>query len=324
MKIHKAYETESYALFKNVDETILKLNPIIKETGYVFVSFDLAELEKKFSDLYSLPSKYNTERLLKMEEGVVISNEFYQAYINHSLGGINLTESHEIFFLKRIENFHIEVINNVVQSSDSMKVALEFKNFTTILIKKLRLFKNGFIMSPVHFQISKKYRHVGKKFTRGILQSSSRTVYSILDNEITELKNHLNQKFETNDLTRLAEMYFENCYELFDDKAIIINLITALESIFNRSNNQISHIIARHLSLIISSNKEEFRINYKRIKKIYGYRSQIVHGQKIEFKENILELTNELYDLTRKAIIHCFNLEMDKDEFFDYLNAKGF
>ena len=324
MKKQESYEVECYTLFKNVDETILKLNPIIEKKGYEFIAFDFAELERNFSNLYSLPDNYQAGMLMKIGEGITISYEFYKAYLNHSLGGIGLTTNIKTFFLKRKENFHQIVIDNTIKLDDSMKIAGEIQRFNTELIKKLRLFKNGDIMSPVQFQISKESRRVESKLTGKIVKPPTWNTYSIADDEVDQLESHLNEKLETNDLTRLAEMYFENCYELFDVKARFTNLITALESIFNRSKDQISHVIARHLSLIISSDKEEFEINYKRIKKLYGYRSQIVHGQKLKFKENISEAIDELQDLTRKAIIYCMKLEMDKDDFFAYLNAKGF
>ncbi len=48
-------ETESYVLFVNVDETILQLNPSIRELGFEFVMFDLSERIKfhiQFLDIY--------------------------------------------------------------------------------------------------------------------------------------------------------------------------------------------------------------------------------------------------------------------------------
>jgi len=188
----------------------------------------------------------------------------------------------------------------------------------------LRLFKNGKIISPAQFQISKVNRHVWFKLTRNFVKSPTDKCYSLNYSEIEKLRDHLGQNFETNGLTRLAETYFENCYELRDDNTKLINLITALESIFNRSKDQISHIIARHLSLIISTDHDEFEMNYKRIKKLYGYRSQIVHGQNLKIKEDIKEVIDELCDLTRKAILYCMDLDMSKDELFNYLNSKGF
>lgn len=322
-KKEKSYEVECYALFKNVDETILKINPILEKTGYEFIALDLVELEKNFSNLYSLPDNYQPKMLINLQEGRTISNEFYTAFQNHSLGGSRFGDSKTIF-LKRIENFQQTVIDNTIQLGDSMKIGGEMQRFKNEIIRKLRLFKNGDIMSPVQFQISKKNRHVGSKLTGRVVKPPTWKTYSILDSEIKDLEIHLSQIFESNDLTKIAEIYFESCYELYDVKARFTNLVTALESIFNRGKDQISHIIARHLSLIISDSKEEFGINYKRIKKLYGHRSQIVHGQKLKFKENISEATDELHNLVRKAIIYCMKLEMNKEEFFTYLNAKGF
>lgn len=323
MEKQKSYEVECYALFKNVDESILKLNPIIKNAGFEFVAFNLAELEKLFSNLYSLPDNYQTKILLEIE-GITTSYEFYTAYTNHSLGDDSLVITHRAIFLKRIENFHQVVIDNTKRLDKSRNIIGEMQKFNSDLLRKLRLFKNGDIMSPVQFQISKEARQVESKLTERVIKPPTWKIYSIKDEEIGDLETHMKQKFESNDLTRLAEMYFESCYEFFDAKVRFTNLIMALESIFNRSKDQISHIIARHLSLIISYSKEEFELNYKRIKKLYGFRSQIIHGQKLEFKEDIAQATDELQDLTRAAILYCMKLEMNKDELFNYLNAKGY
>ncbi len=323
-KVIETYEVEYYALFKNVDETILNINTVVEKQGYLFIALDMAELEEKFSSLYSLPDNYQTKIHLNLNENVIVSNEFYTAYQNHYFGGIDWSENQKVIFLKRKDNLHQEVIDNTIQIDRSLKALSEIHSFKDNLIKKLRLFKNGDIKSPVVFQISKESQQVESKLADKFVKLPSSKTYSILENEIDALKKHLIQDFETNELTRLAEVYFESCYELFDINTKFIGLITALESIFNRSNNQISHIIARHLSLIISNNKEEFELNYKRIKKLYGYRSQIVHGQILKTNENIYEATDELHDLTRKAILFCMRLKMDKDELFTYLNSKGF
>lgn len=323
MTKQESFSVEYYALIKNVDETILKLNPIIKDKGYEFVSFNLCELEKKFSNLYSLPEKYNTSKSIVFDGGITVSNIFYQAYQNSPFTSSTLTNS-KAFFFKRIKNFDQLVVNNTIEFEESAKVMGEMQKFRNDLIRKLQLFKNGDIISPIIFQIYTDSRKVGSQLIGRVMKPATNKVYSINDIDITKLEKHLNEDLESTELTKLAEMYFETSYESYDVKIRFTNLIIALESLFNRSKDQISHIIARHLSLIISQNKEEFKINYKRIKKLYGIRSQIVHGQTVKFKENINDMTDEVQNHVRTAILYCIRTKMTKEELFLFLNSTGY
>ena len=101
--------------------------------------------------------------------------------------------------------------------------------------------------------------------------------------------------------------------------------MTALESLFNSGTSQIAHTISRHLSLIISKNKEEFHRKYKEIKKLYGTLNKIVHGigvnrQKVDLEKSMLNLQV----LTREAILHCLESGIGKNELFDHLDSRGF
>ena len=213
---------------------------------------------------------------------------------------------------------------NEINVETSIKIVGEFQRFKNELIRKLQLFKNGDLICPVEFEIEKSSREIVQTVTARVLKPSSNNSYSISDEEVETLRIHLSQDFESTALTELAESLFFNSYEVHDYKVRFTILMSALESLFNRSKDQISHIIARHLALIISSGSEEFETNYKRIKKLYSIRSQIIHGQNVKFKEDIMNLTDELQDLTRKAILYCMKSKKTKEELFCYLNAKGY
>ncbi|MCB0631275.1 MAG: HEPN domain-containing protein [Saprospiraceae bacterium] len=353
-----SFEVEAYALFKNVDETLLKLNPIIRKDGYEFVLFDFAELEEKFSDLYSLPKKYEIKKRIKLGPDKIVSYEFLSAYGNHSFGENTIHWKKKTLFLKRIESFHRPVTSllndetekllfqitekekrsgfkavldklessheNAINVETAIKIGGEFQRFKNELIRKLQLFKNGDLICPVEFQIEKSSREIVYILTAGVSKPSSNNSFSISDEEVEKLRIHLSQDLESTALTELAESLFFSSYEVHDYKVRFTILMSALESLFNRSKDQISHIIARHLALIISSGKEEFETMYNRVKKLYGIRSQIVHGQSVKFKEDIIDQTNELQDLTRTAILYCMKSKKTKDELFSYLNAKGY
>lgn len=316
-------EVESYILFKNVDDSILKLNPILKNKGYKFISLDLSELEANFSSLYDLPSNFEKKMMVQNKKTKVVNSvEFLDTHQSHPLGGITYDVGGKTIFLKKTKNSKLDTINLNIE--ELQKIGIQNQNIQEPLLRILRLFKNGDITSPSEFIIDKTTRHIFSKQSTGFQYPITSNIYSIIDEDVKKIEILMNKNLKKNVLTEFAEVYFEGVYELYDSKMKFINLITALESLFNRSDSQISHIIARHLSIIISSNIEEFHKNYKRIKKLYNYRSQIIHGQKINLKENINDLINELQNLTRSAILFCLELKLNKDELFDYLNSKGY
>src|SRR5690606_26635296 len=111
-------------------------------------------------------------------------------------------------------------------------------------------------------------------------------------------------------------------YDLPDGRLRIITLITCLESLFNLGRDQIAHTISRHLSIIISDSKDQFKENYLHLKKLYNIRSSIVHGG--DYKGNVINDYLELSDKVRTAIRYCNIPDLTKEKLFDDLNAKGF
>ena len=317
------YSVETYAVFVNIDKSILGTNSFLEKFGYSFIRFDLFELEKKFSDLFSLPKKFQSEiQLLLDDSNLSISKEFYQAVTNNGLFGHELLIDQEVFFLKHNTDFDQEVINNTVNSGDSMKVTGELQRFVADFIQQFRLFKNGNIACPIQFQINKDNRKVTSKLSGRNGKTYGLTKYNLSQNEIKVLADSFNTGFKTNTLTELAVSNFNLSYEIFDPKTRYVTLMTCLESLFNQGRDQITHTVSRHLALIISNSENEFQVNYYRIKKLYRLRSAIVHGNST--KENLSTATDELQRKVRQAINYCLRLNDNKKQLFDKLNSMGF
>lgn len=315
-------ELETFTVFNNVDRTILLLNPLLQNIGYQFEVYTLDQVEVFFYELFDYQKKNNSRMELKLNN-CSVDYDFYQAITMHILCEKSVFDNEEMIFLKKNENHKPTIIENKVDISKSFSITNAIKNVAEEIIRKLRLFKNGDIYISATFQIDMKTRKIfHKQYSRQLTQNSN-SIYSIRNNEVLSLHEHFNKDYGITDLTKIAELYFEKTYQTSDFLTKYIGLITALEAIFNKSKDQISHIIARHLSLIISKNIDEFKTNYKRMKKLYGYRSELVHGQKENIKEDIVELTNEAQDLVRKAILYCSEKNVTKDELFDFLNTKG-
>ncbi len=313
-------EIENYAVFLGVDETIFKLNPSISELDFEFIYLDVSELEKSFKQLFNYPEVLASNSKVKFASGAIVSREFYNSFNAQPFVELG---ADGLFLLKKKTNYFQEIKNGAIQINPAART--ETQDFAFKLERTLRLFKNGDVVVPTLFEIAVESRFIYSKAEMRFNPNYTRSIYDIKDHEAQELSNFLSQENQSTLLTELAEKYFFDSYMLNNPNEKIVNLMTALESIFNRNPNQISHVIARHLSLIISIDKEDFLENYKRIKKLYGYRSKIVHGQSLNLDgDQLNSAVSEIQDITRKAILYCLNSNMDKDELFTYLNCKGF
>jgi rRNA-processing protein FCF1 len=154
------------------------------------------------------------------------------------------------------------------------------------------------------------------------IEIGSRGDYTLTDEEAQQLSKKIVAKYESNALTELAVKNFSVVYDLPDVRLRFITLMTCLESLFNLGKDQIAHAIARHLSIILSNTKEQFKEEYVKIKKLYNQRNSIVHGgeHKGELMQDYLELSNKV----RAAINFCNDPDLTKEKLFEDLNSRGF
>lgn len=90
-----------------------------------------------------------------------------------------------------------------------------------------------------------------------------------------------------------------------------LSLITALESLFSQGSDSISFKLAYRTSNILDFGDKKLCQTYKFIKKAYGYRSELVHGQRQKrdkakkwFVDNVLEME----DVVRRALFMIVEL----------------
>lgn len=313
---------ECYALFNGVNDSILKLNSIIQNQGYEFIYYTASDIEKNFSNILNLPADYKRTNSIKYTNGCMVSIEFHEAFRSCDFIPFGSTG---IYLLKKVDNYDLIIENGEIQMD--MRHQSSMNQFIDKMIRSLRLFKDGDISSPLLFEISSNSRHIYSTLrSYNMARASGFFDYEINDDDISLLTENLFKTNKANQLTELAEEFFKRSYEQRNNYEKIISLVTSLEAIFNRGPDQISHIIARHLSLIISSDRQGFLDNYKKIKTLYGLRSKIVHGQYTCSKLTLgLDYeVQELRALSRKAILYCLQSDLSKQELFENLNCKGF
>lgn len=320
------YQVECFALLKNVDKSILYLNPLIAEDGYEFIVVSIAELEDDYSGLLRLNKNLESEGRVELPwpEPTSVGMEFFLSLKNTPLGHWDTLQAGYVVFLKRTKSYQQEVINNTVDRTGLMTFEVEMYSYVECLVRKLRLFKNGDIHSPFKFSRSLETGHVVTRHGHERTFFVSGKTLAFKKDELPHLESHLAKTFTSNKLSALAEKEFFSCYSVKDTQVKLVNLMIALESIFNIGRHPIQHIIARHLALVTTDNPSDFSARYSRIKKLYGVRSDVVHGRTAGHKENLDEIVDELQDLVRKALLFCFKFKGTSGELFAHLNKTGF
>lgn len=334
-------ETETYAILSNLDWTITKLNPIIKNDGYEFVAITLQNLELNFSEVFNISRVFKPKQHIVKSfesEGVnVISEEFEGAlkyYFALHPGSEDNPPDHEVYLLKRVKNSLTERGNTYFLIGESASAQIEISNFVNGLIRKLRLFKKGQIEFQGYFSILTKDRKVISKYKTP--KKPLWGVYQIEDSDIPSLEKLLSEDLQIPTLLKLAIESFELAYDATDPKVKFVLLMSGLESIFNRSSQDpVKHIISRHLALTLANSKEEFEKLFATTKKLYDTRCNIIHGntdKKVieKLQSRISVELQQLEELIRRVVnkllwLHDFDIgEPTKDALFEYLNKKGY
>jgi len=314
------YTLEAYAHILNTNRSILKLNPIIEKFGYHFLCVDASEFEKNYSEILNVPK--STDRPLTIIIGRKqhgISHELHHVIVhNPAFGQMFLhLEYPEIILLKKTDSFNITEYNDFLIEREMF---VSFHSFTSDLLLQLRLYKTGEIRCSQYFQITSVTRQISFRKTEISIGSSGN--YEITDDDVEKLSSILKSKYESNSLTELASKNFNIVYDIPDGRIRFITLMTCLESLFNLGKDQIAHTIARHLSIILSNDQEQFKEHYKRVKELYNKRNAIVHGG--EYKGNLIQDYLDLSDKVRNAISYCNNPKWSKEKLFEELNSRGF
>lgn len=311
---------KTHTLFRDVDESILKLNEFIKTDGYFFEKIDLAQLEQIAAAI--LRVKKNQGRKLRFQDGTIVSDEFYRAYsrsniCNHVIKDNNDPEYYIILTKD-------EVIEDVENNELLTKRLNEVKDYSFVLLRKLHLLKNSSIEYVTTVQHDYEKNHL-----RSMIGNADPPRYFILRFKIEEEDLDLAKRLLKNDLFedsnfQLSLDSFELAYRTNNIHLCFLNLVTSLESIFNRGISPISHTVARHLSLILSDNKEDFTEKYKEIKKMYDLRSKIVHGASKQDYQTVSSSFVKLRDYSLRALQFVNGKRLNKEQLFDYLNSYGF
>lgn len=312
-------DIESYALFLNVDETILKLNPEISDLGFQFVRCTMEEFEKKFSLMFLLEAGSKSKGIVTFEHNQKLTREFFEVLSKQPYGH-QIAIKGEVFLLEQILTPSFDIEDKKMPIEQISSPMGETKKTARNILKTLRLCTTGDVAIAFDVLLSKKDRTpLGHSWSH---KDFGINISTIDDAVLSEFKLLYPAEPTNLDYLRLAEdNYFLAC-ETTKLKVKYVLLMTCLESLFNFGRDQIAHTISRHLSLILSNTVSEFNENYKNNKKLYQLRSSIVHGNPI--KDDLNKKSVELASKTRKALVYCRNQHLKKEDLFTHLNSMGY
>jgi Apea-like HEPN len=313
---------ETYSIIQGADESILKLNSVLE--GYEFVRVSLEELERDFANLFNPVSNFVSEGSIQLEDGQLLSREFYSAITtrNTFIDFSDICERYQIMLRSRSNISRGDVQEQNSYLNEVFALMGRHQRGLDPILEALRLTASGYIGTSVTFQIEKPSHKVYQRLIPIRKNQIRGLKFSIQDEQqIQDFKIILQKLPLRGNNFELAFNTFKASYEMSDSASDFIMCITALESIFNQTKEQISHTISRHLSVIISSNIKEFKENYRKIKKIYNKRSKLVHGGSNEVNDEDLIMANELI---RRALRFCLDKKFTREELFEYCNSRGF
>ena len=125
------------------------------------------------------------------------------------------------------------------------------------------------------------------------------------------------------DLSRLTRaLYFlSSARSDFDPGMKLVQYFTVLETLFSTDSSELSHKLSQRIALFLGNTSEEKIRIFTRVKKLYGYRSKVVHGDVIKGgSDDIFKLAIEADEINRRIFNkiysspEIFNLFQDKKE----------
>ena len=237
------------------------------------------------------------------------------------------------------------IISNSIDGIESIKPGeIDNKNFNVIdsyeikhgkyLDEKLtlmRLFKEGHLFMPERYYFFEDDESaiylvrtgmgktaMGEDFMKG-------TTYSLEKSELQDLQTFIQStKFPfLNPSLRLAHQNFEMAYSIYHKDLSFLALMISMESLFNPGGEgELTYRISRNTAVLIGKDKDDSRNIFRKMKKLYGKRCDIVHQGKPNAvtEDDVKDLRNYVI----RSIKEFYKIEKSKDEILELLNSSGF
>jgi hypothetical protein len=137
------------------------------------------------------------------------------------------------------------------------------------------------------------------------------------------------------DAKRLSRaIYFTSVARAVNDLGIkIVNYCTALETLFSTDATELTYKVSQRTSVFLGGSVEEKMSIHDLVKKAYGVRSKVVHGDGLrnDAVEKIMSVSEELDSLVRRILLKIFSseetakhFEMGRDELDRFFLRESF
>lgn len=302
-------EIHFVGLLANVDESILNLNRILRHDFKVYEvkNKEYIEFDHKLSNSanHDIWHKLFTERILCRNSKIYYIHKSFKNKIPNN-------DKNKFTNMFDVESFDIE----------------EFNGYLIPLIGFLRLFKEGAINIPLNYYYIKEDNKYNKFRTWNSLIKIHGDKFTLNLDEIVDLNIFLKNTelpFKL-DYIQFAFDNFINSYESFNINLRFLSIINGLETLFHPSNNgELKYRISRNLAVTIGKNKDDAKVIYDKMKKLYNKRSNLVHNGKADINANDLLLARHYLRESIKKV-NSLPLENNKNNNIlnDFLTAKGF
>ena len=236
------------------------------------------------------------------------SNEKKMYFIKNTIKCKKLEDNKKLLLRdsKELTYFHNNIINGYLRNT----------------LRLMRLYNGGDIRTPRnYYYIEDELPSKSGYFT---IRYVSDELFTIQEKDLQNLHEFLNETNLpfTHGYVNLALHNYEQSYETDSPILSILLSIIGLEVLFNPSDSEISHRVARNTAVLLGKDKDESEIIFNDVRNLYGKRSKLIHtGKSNNITENDL-IKSRCY--LRKSIKKINKINITKKELLNLLNVLGF
>jgi len=209
---------------------------------------------------------------------------------------------------------YVVITGNVNGREDIGRYITEVVNkYLLNLIDKIRLYKMGnikLIWHCIHDEIEDQdlgnVAAVSSYYECKIIYPIDDTICGISDEDIEELQTFITEVVLPlpHEYVQLAYDIYHKTYEIIDVNLSFLVCMIGIELLLNPSNYEVTYRISRNTAILIGNNRKNAIDIFKMMKKLYGLRSRIVHGNllKAENKDELHLLRYYLSEAIKQVI----------------------
>lgn len=223
------------------------------------------------------------------------------------------------------------IITNIFPKEQSNNIVELVDSYLVPKINLMRLFKVGnirLIWYCIHENIEAEdlgsVAAVGSEYESEIIYPQDTSLYSITRDDIKYLQLFIDENNETfkHDYINLAYNTYQKTYEINDPNISFLISMIGMEVLFNPGNSEITHRVSRDTAVILGSDRADSISVFKKMIKLYGIRSNIVHGDILKtLKSEDIEILRQYLS---EAIKQTIKINKNHDEFYALLDELGF